>query len=146
MTADIEIFRIAPDNKLVLPFIGNLSAGFPSPAMDFMEECIDLGAELVKHPATTFYGRVSGHSLKDAELNDGDILVIDRSLKPVHNDIAVVCIDDEFTIKIIQVKEDGVWLMPANKKYQPRKVTEFNNFTVWGIVTYVVKKKRTCTR
>lgn len=117
-----------------------VSAGFPSPAQDFMETKIDLNKELSKNPLSTFYIRVSGNSMIDAGINNADILVVDRSMEPANGKIAVCLIDGEFTVKRLVTNTDCLYLMPENKAYAPIKVTETNQFTVWGIVTYVIKK------
>ena len=117
-----------------------ISAGFPSPADDFKELRISIDQEVVRNEEATFYARVSGESMQGAGLDDGDLLVIDRSMEPKNGKIAVCCIDGEFTVKRLKVVEDGVFLIPENPKYQPIKVTEENELIVWGIVTYVVKK------
>ena len=117
-----------------------ISAGFPSPADDFKELRISIDQEVVRNEEATFYARVSGESMQGAGLDDGDLLVIDRSVEPQHDKIAVCCIDGEFTVKRLKVVEDGVFLIPENPKYQPIKVTEENELIIWGIVTYVVKK------
>lgn len=117
-----------------------ISAGFPSPAEDFKEERLSLDSMLVKNKLATFYARVSGQSMIDAGLDDNDLLVIDRSLEPEHNRIAVCFLDGEFTVKRLRVEKDGVWLQPENANYQPIKVTEENEFVIWGIVTNVIKK------
>lgn len=119
-----------------------ISAGFPSPAGDYMELSIDLNKELIRNPASTFYGRVSGCSMQDIGIEDGDLLVIDKSLPPQDGSIAVCFIDGEFTLKKIKTEKGKLWLMPANKKYSPILVTEDNHFLVWGIVTYTIKKFR----
>lgn len=115
-------------------------AGFPSPAQDYMNECIDLNRELVRHPAATFYGRVVGDSMIDAGVEEGDVLVIDKSLDASQGDMAVCFIDGEFCLKFISFEDGVLKLMPANPKYSPIVVTEGDNFTVWGVVTYVIKK------
>jgi DNA polymerase V len=117
-----------------------ISAGFPSPAEDFKEVRISIDQEVVKNETATFYARVSGDSMQGAGLDDGDLLVIDRSLEPQHNKIAVCFIDGEFTVKRLKVEKDAVYLMPENKKYKPLKITEENQLIIWGIVTYVVKR------
>ena len=117
-----------------------ISAGFPSPADDFKELRISIDQEVVRNEDATFYARVSGESMQGAGLDDGDLLVIDRSMEPKNGKIAVCCIDGEFTVKRLKVVEDGVFLIPENPKYQPIKVTEENELIIWGIVTYVVKK------
>jgi DNA polymerase V len=136
----LEIFSAATESVLELPVIsGGISAGFPSPALDFIDLTIDMNKHLVKHPATTFYGRVKGQSMKDAGIFDGDLLVIDKSLQPTDNKIAVCYIDGEFTIKRIQIQKDCIWLIPENEAYQPIKVTADNDFIIWGMVTHVIK-------
>jgi|TARA_B110000914_G_scaffold30774_1_gene23529 DNA polymerase V len=117
-----------------------ISAGFPSPADDFKELRISIDQEVVRNEEATFYARVSGESMQGAGLDDGDLLVIDRSLEPVDNKIAVCFIDGEFTVKRLKVNKDEVLLIPENPKYQSIKVTEENELIIWGVVTYVVKK------
>ena len=117
-----------------------ISAGFPSPADDFKELRISIDQEVVRNEEATFYARVSGESMQGAGLDDGDLLVIDRSIEPKNGKIAVCCIDGEFTVKRLKVVEDGVFLIPENPKYQSIKITEENELIIWGIVTYVVKK------
>ena len=117
-----------------------ISAGFPSPAGDFEEARISLEKVLVKNKEATFYAKVSGESMKDAGLNDGDILVIDRSEEVKNNKIAVCYVNGEFTVKRIKIEKNYVYLVPENKKYNPIKITEENELIVWGVVTYVIKK------
>ncbi|HBK72561.1 MAG TPA: peptidase S24 [Flavobacteriaceae bacterium] len=117
-----------------------ISAGFPSPADDFKQQRISLDKELIKNKEATFFARVSGQSMVGAGLDDNDLLVVDKSLEPVHNKIAVCFIDGEFTVKRLKIEADGLWLQPENSDYEPIKVTEENNFVIWGIVTSVIKK------
>jgi len=117
-----------------------ISAGFPSPADDFKELRISIDQEVVRNEEATFYARVSGESMQGAGLDDGDLLVIDRSLEPQNNKIAVCFLDGEFTVKRHKVELDCIYLMPENKNYQPIKVSEGDELIIWGIVTYVVKK------
>jgi len=136
----IDIFSADTDSELNLPFVNEgISAGFPSPALDFVDLSIDLNKHLIKHPSATFYGRVKGESLKNAGISDGDLLVIDRSLEPINGKIAVCFIDGEFTAKRIKKSKLELWLMPENDDYEPIKITEDNNFVVWGVVTHVIK-------
>lgn len=136
----IEIYKPALQSAMALPLANQgISAGFPSPADDFLDLSIDLNKELIKHPYATFYGRVSGDSMTGAGLDDGDLLIIDKSLEPQDGKIAVCFIDGEFTIKRIKIEKDSLWLMPENKKYKPIKVTEDNEFIIWGVVTSVIK-------
>ena len=117
-----------------------ISAGFPSPADDFKEIRISLDEELVKNRAATFYARVSGESMVGAGLDDGDLLVIDRSLNAENGKVAVCFVDGEFTVKRIKKEEDRLYLMPENKKYKRIEIKEENELIIWGIVEYVIKK------
>ncbi len=128
---------------LELPLAGTaIAAGFPSPAEEYVEIALDLNKELIKHPASTFYARVKGDSMVDAGIQDGDLLVIDKALEPKEGAIAVCYLDGEFTVKRLTVQEEGVYLMPANAEFKPIRITEENNFLVWGLVAYVIHKPR----
>ena len=118
----------------------SISAGFPSPADDFKEIRISLDKELVKNPESTFYARVSGDSMIEAGLDDGDLIVIDRSLFPENGKIAVCFIDGEFTVKKIKKEQKKLFLIPQNKKYKPTEIKEENELIIWGMVKYVIKK------
>ena len=117
-----------------------ISAGFPSPADDFKETRISLDRELVKNKEATFYARVSGDSMVGAGLDDGDLLVIDRSLNPENGKIAVCLIDGEFTVKRIKKEKNKLYLIPENKEYRPIELKEENELIIWGVVEYVIKK------
>ena len=119
-----------------------ICAGFPSPAQDYVESGIDLNRELVKNPAATFFGSVSGDSMTGAGIEDGDLIVIDKSLEASEGDIAVCFLDGEFTLKRIHIEKDVLWLMPENPKYKKIRVTADQHFMVWGIVTYSIKDVR----
>lgn len=137
----LTFFQPNFESELRIPFIKEgVSAGFPSPAADFMENSIDLNKELSENPLATFYIKVKGNSMIDAGINDKDVLVVDRSLEPQNNKIAICFIDGEFTVKRIQLEKDCLYLMPENPNYPPIKVTEENQLIIWGIVTYVIKK------
>ena len=138
----LTIYTPDLESGISIPFIGHgISAGFPSPALDFMEYAIDLNKYLAeRNPQATFYIRVSGNSMVNAGIDDGNILVVDRSLEPTDGKIAICLIDGEFTVKRLKIDKEGVCLMPENPKYQPIKVTEDNQFAIWAIVTYVIKK------
>ena len=117
-----------------------ISAGFPSPAEDFIQERISLDKTLIKNQEATFFARVSGQSMIDAGIDDKDLLVIDRSITPENNKIAVCFIDGEFTVKRLRVDGDTIWLKPENPDYPIIKITEENDFMIWGIVTNVIKR------
>lgn len=142
-TEALIIYTVDTESNMPLPYADRgIRAGFPSPAQDYMELAIDLNKELIKHPASTFYGRVVGDSMKDEGIEEGDILVIDKSLELLNNDLAVCFIDGEFTVKRVRMDSDSIWLIPSNANYQPIRVTKDNDFLVWGIVTYTIKKNR----
>lgn len=130
-----------PNSKLTLPNVGDqIVAGFPSPAEDYLEAMLDLNRMLIKNPSATFYGRVKGNSMKDAGVDPGDLLVIDKSLAYRNNALAVCFLNGEFTLKRIKIEGDTLLLMPANPDFQPIVVKEDADFAVWGIVTYIIKK------
>ncbi|NUY80382.1 translesion error-prone DNA polymerase V autoproteolytic subunit [Flavobacterium sp. MAH-1] len=138
---ELEFF--APDTNfpLEIPHADTgVSAGFPSPAMDFMETRLDINKLLIKNPLSTFYVKVNGNSMVNAGIKNGDLLIVDRSLSPENSSIAVCFIDGEFTVKRLLVEKDGLMLMPENEHYLPIKITEGNTFFVWGIVTHVISK------
>lgn len=140
---NLTIYKVDAESHLPLPYADEgIRAGFPSPAQDYMELAIDLNKELIKHPTSTFYGRVVGDSMKDEGIEEGDILVIDKSLELMDDDLAVCFIDGDFTVKRVRLESDAAWLVLSNVKYPPIKVTKDNEFMVWGIVTYTIKKNR----
>lgn len=139
----VEISQIDGAEPCSVPYAEEgVRAGFPSPAQEHMMSGIDLNKELVRHQETTFYARVKGHSMADAGIDDGDLVVVDKSLDAHTGNYVVACIDGEFTLKEFRVDEANhcAWLMPANEAYHPFRITEENNFMVWGVVTYVIKK------
>jgi DNA polymerase V len=139
-TPVLEFFTASTDVAISLPFMESpVSAGFPSPAEDFSELSIDLNHELLKNPSATFFCRVNGDSMRDIGINNGDLLVVDKSLEPKSGKIAVCFVDGEFTLKKIELEKDCCWLIPANENYKKIKVTEENEFMIWGIVTYAIK-------
>ena len=128
MSVKLTMYSADLSSELPLPFADQgVRAGFPSPAQDYMTDSIDLNRELIRHPATTFYARASGDSMRDCGIDDGDLLVIDKALEPQDGDIVVAFIDGEF--------------VPANEEYTPIKITEENNFLIWGVLTYNIKRQ-----
>lgn len=137
----LTFFKTNSKESFETPFLDiGISAGFPSPAEDFKEQRLSLDNELIKNKEATFFARVSGQSMIGAGLDDNDLLVIDRSLEPTNNKIAVCFLDGEFTVKRLRVSKEGIWLKPENPDYPIIKITEDNNFIIWGIVTNVIKK------
>lgn len=141
---DLKIYGADTSTDLGLQYAdAGIQAGFPSPAQDYMSETIDLNRDLIPHPTSTFYGRVVGDSMIEEGITEGDILVIDKSLEPENGDLAVCCVDGEFTLKRIRITPDRrVVLMPSNRHYRPIEITPDNEFMVWGIVLYTIKPNR----
>lgn len=139
--SNIDFYTPDTTTELTLPFVTEgISAGFPSPAADYLDLSLDLNKELIKNASSTFYGRVRGTSMKDAGILEGDVLIIDKSLPLKDGSIAVCFIDGEFTVKKVKIGENDIYLIPANEEYKPIQVTKDNDFLIWGIVTYIIKK------
>ena len=138
----LEPHNIEFNNSFESKFLGDVKAGFPSPGED-MREKLDLIKLLVKHKASTFFFRISGVSMIDAALDEGDIIIVDRAIDPYNNCKAVCYIDGEYTVKRVEMNSGNVRLMPANEQnsaYKPIEITAENEFMIWGVVTYVIKK------
>lgn len=135
-------WSVAREMGVSLELAEDLHAGFPNPAQDHAGEAIDLAREMVRHPESTFYARIAGHSMQQAGIHDGDIVVIDRSLEAKNGDFVVACIDGEFTVKEFQLDKTNqcAWLIPHNPEYAKIKVTADNQFCIWGVITYCVHK------
>ncbi|HKM31498.1 MAG: translesion error-prone DNA polymerase V autoproteolytic subunit [Bacteroidales bacterium] len=128
------------EKELALPMVEGVQCGFPSPAEDFSDMRLNITEEIVKNPASTFYARVSGNSMINDGIGDGDILVVDKSVEPYNGCIAICFIDGAFTLKHVEKHKDHILLVPGNTQYKPIRVDAENNFTVWGVVRYVIKK------
>ena len=131
--------------KTPIPLAGqDVKAGFPSPAQDSMEGEIDLNDVLVRHREATFYVRISGDSMTDAGIFDGDLAVVDRQIEATDGNFVIAFVDGEFTIKQFHIDKSGQfgWLVPWNKDYSPIRVDETNRFVIWGVVTYVIHQMK----
>ena len=139
----MKIIRGEFEEKLDLLFAPSIKAGFPNSADDYMHESLDFNRDIIKHPEATFYGRVEGDSMIGLSINEGDIAVIDRSIEPEHGDIVVSYIDGEFNIKLLDLthKKDGyIELKSANPKAPNFRINEDDNFRVWGVVIWTIKR------
>lgn len=139
----INLYTIDYSTSKLIPFSENqLVCGFPSPATDYLDLSIDLNKELIQNPNATFCGRVKGNSMIDAGLEEGDVLIIDRSVELKNNSIAVCYLDGEFTVKRVKIfkAKKEVHLLPSNKNFETIIVTTDNEFTIWGVVIYTIKK------
>ncbi|CDZ80672.1 LexA repressor [Candidatus Rubidus massiliensis] len=129
------------ENNLPLPlFLEKVVAGFPSPANDFIEQKLDLNELIIKHPASTFFVKVEGNSMVNANIQTGDILVVDRSISASNGKIIVAIINGEFTVKRLFINEKTMQLLPENDNYPVIEITDQDEFQVWGVVTYVIHK------
>lgn len=131
--------------KLSLALAPTIKAGFPNPADDYLHDSLDFNRDLIKNPEATFYGRVSGDSMIEAGISNGDIAVIDRSLEPADGDIIVAFVNGEFTIKYLDLShmsEGYIELRPANPAYSPIRIDAEDNFRVWGVVVWTIKQWR----
>ena len=139
--AILEIKKIEESSELELQLFDNrIQAGFPSPAQGAFADSVDLNHELINNPAATFCARVIGDSMVDSGINEGDMLIIDRSLEPHDGDIAVCFVDGEFTVKRIALRHDGLYLVAANKRYPDLRIGTESHFMIWGIVTYIIHR------
>lgn len=143
--SNIQIIQGGFDKELKLQFAPSIKAGFPSPAQDYLHESLDFNRDLIRNPEATFYGRVEGDSMIEAGICDGDIAVIDRSIEPCDGDIVVGYVNNEFTIKYLDLKhrKDGyIELRPANKEFKPIRIHADDDFEVWGVVVWTIKNWR----
>lgn len=118
--------------------VASVSAGFPSPADDYLEGSLDLNQHLIKHPAATFFVRVAGDSMIDAGIHDGDLLIVDRSLEPADGKVVIAVINGELLVKRVRKVGQRLFLLPENQAYQPIEVREEMDFELWGVVTQVI--------
>ncbi len=135
-----EWYKVAT-TELLCPYSADgVAAGFPSPADDHIELELDLNRYLVKNSAATFFARAKGSSMVGVGIHDGDLLVIDRSLEWRDGQVAVCFVSGEFTVKRLVKKQGGLYLISANPEFAPVKVSEQEDFRIWGVVSYVIHK------
>ncbi len=123
-------------------FLTRVPAGFPSPAEDYIEGSLDLNEHLIAHREATFFMRVQGHSMTGAGIQDGDLLVVDRSLEAGHGDIVVAVVDGELTVKRLSRRGGRVRLLAEHPGYAPIEFKDGQELTVWGVVTSIVRRMR----
>lgn len=140
LTANIRIDRKHHLHTMeYIPILSEKSREYPSFVQDYIVGSIDLNRVLIKNSPTTFITVANGDSMIKNCISNGDLLIIDKSLDPYNGCIAACYVDGEFTLKKVSIEKDYAWLLPANPAYQPIKVTESNNFIIWGIVTSTIK-------
>jgi len=144
----IETIWRLPDNlskQSYSLFTCKVAAGFPSPTDDTVDQSLDLNEYLINNPTSTFFLRVKGNSMSGAGIHDGDVLVVDRSITPVDGKIVIAVVNGETTVKRLKINQGAqghatAWLLPENPDYKPIKITPEMAFTVWGVVTSIVRK------
>ena len=136
---NLDLFQSIKEKKILIPvFLDSVSAGFPSPATDYMENKLDLNEYLIKHPAATFIVKAKGFSMTNAGIISGDLLIIDRSITPKNNNIVIASIFGDLTVKKLQKKESSLFLLSANSDYPSIEVKEEMECFIWGVVTYII--------
>ena len=122
--------------------LGTVQCGFPSPAEDHAIERVDLNKVLIKHPQATFLMRVRGDSMREAGIDDGDVVLVDRAIKAAHGHVVVAVVDGEFTVKRLWQRGRNVKLQPANPTYPDILPRDGQTIEVWGVVTNAIKAMR----
>ena len=136
---NLDLFSIIKKTQINTPvFLDKVSAGFPSPATDYMENKLDLNEYLITHPAATFIVKASGSSMVNANIYSGDLLVVDRSITPKNNNIVIASIFGDLTVKKLKKKEKSFFLVSANEEYPSIEVKEEMECFIWGVVTYII--------
>ena len=121
-------------------FEGSVQAGTPTSTDNQLDLDLDLHDHLVKNPSTTFCVKAIGESMKDAGIQSGDIMLVDRKIEPQNRSIVLAVIDNEFTVKRVNISDNKLYLMPENENFTPIEITKEMDFKVWGVVTYVIHK------
>ncbi|WP_026261538.1 LexA family protein [Kiloniella laminariae] len=139
MSIALYIGQINRASHMPLPlYASKVPAGFPSPAEDYMEGRLDLNERLIQHPHATFLLKVSGDSMIGAGIMPGGMLVVDRSIEPVHGKIVIAVLDGQLTVKRLHKKHGVIRLMPENNQYRPITISDEQDLEIWGVVTNVI--------
>ncbi|MDE3255415.1 MAG: translesion error-prone DNA polymerase V autoproteolytic subunit [Bacteroidota bacterium] len=146
-TDKIAVHPILVSEAVALPIIRDtaVKAGFPSPALDYMQDAIDLNQLLIKHPSSTFLVNIEGDSMVDAFIANPALLIIDRALQVRNGDIVLAVVNGDFTVKRYVRKADRIFLVPENKQnsmYQPIEIVDGMEFSVWGVVAHIISSPR----
>ena len=119
-------------------FTTTAKSGFPSPALDYLEERIDLNKELIEHPLSTVFVQYDGRALLDAYIPPGSKLLVDKSLEPENSNLVVAEVDRTFIVRFLKKNQHRAWLIPANKKYKEIEITNLTEVIIWGVVKHVI--------
>jgi len=135
----LNFTSIYKDERIKIPvYIDKISAGFPSPASDYIECRLNLNEYLIPHPAATFIVKANGTSMEEANIQSGDLLIVDKSLTPKNNSIVIASIFGDLTVKLLKKKHKAIFLVPSNSSYPSFEVKEEMDCFIWGVVTYVI--------
>ncbi len=139
----MSIKLVVPTTHMLVPYaLEKISAGFPSPAQDYIDKALDMNEHLIKNETATFIVKVASLSMLNAGIDIDDELIVDRSLDAKHNDIVVALIDNDFTVKRLMIEEKR-WLKAENPDYADIHLQEGQELIIWGVVTYILKNTRT---
>ena len=137
----LKVYRLSESDELSLPvYSSQVSAGFPSPADDYLEGRLDLNAHLIQNKEATFIVRASGDSMQGAGIFDHDLLLVDRSLTPVSGNVIIACVQGELLVKRLHIQNGCYQLLAENPAYAPIKLHKSDDFLVWGVVIHVIHK------
>ena len=126
-------------SDLLIPLVNEaVSAGFPSPAEDYIELGVDLNKYLIKNPISTFFLRVSGNSMNNAGIYNNDLLIIDRSINPTPGNIVVALLDGEFTLKRLIKEQNNYYLKADKENYPAISLYEYVDIEIWGVAIYSI--------
>ncbi|WP_151794646.1 LexA family protein [Acinetobacter soli] len=139
----LSVTLVTPTTLLSIPYaIEKISAGFPSPAQDYIDKALDMNEHLIKNECATFIVKVGSLSMLNAGIDIDDELIVDRSLDAKHQDIVVALIDNDFTVKRLMIDDSGRWLKAENPDYKNIYFNEGQELVIWGVVTFILKNAR----
>ncbi|EXB31015.1 LexA family transcriptional regulator [Acinetobacter baumannii] len=139
----MSIKLVVPSTHMLVPYaLEKISAGFPSPAQDYVDKTLDMNEHLIKNATSTFIVKVASLSMLNAGIDIDDELIVDRSLDAKHGDIVIALIDNEFTVKRLMIDEKGQWLKAENPEYKNIYLQEGQELIIWGVVTHIIKMTR----
>lgn len=134
---------VVPTTHMLVPYaLEKISAGFPSPAQDYVDKALDMNEHLIKNETATFIVKVASLSMLNAGIEIDDELIVDRSLDAKHGDIVVALIDNDFTVKRLMIDESGQWLKAENPDYKNIYLLDGQELLIWGVVTHIIKMTR----
>ncbi|MDO7481523.1 translesion error-prone DNA polymerase V autoproteolytic subunit [Acinetobacter baumannii] len=139
----MSIKLVVPSTHMLVPYaLEKISAGFPSPAQDYVDKALDMNEHLIKNATSTFIVKVASLSMLNAGIDIDDELIVDRSLDAKHGDIVIALIDNEFTVKRLMIDEKGQWLKAENPEYKNIYLMDGQELIIWGVVTCIIKMTR----